>query len=117
MMCGLTRTSMARLSLIPTLGVVLIAAFAGCLDNASDQASKKMGAVDPESLPHSHGEEPMMSPFGITMAECEEGGFVAAYPLSEGAKDMPGGWIRADISEEIGNPIRTGMGSPVTGPL
>src|SRR5688572_10450841 len=111
-MFGLTRRSMARLSLIPTLGVVLVAAFAGCLDNTSDQSSKKLSAIDPESLPHSHGSEPMMSPFGIEMAQCEEGGFVAAYPLSEDGKNMPGGWVRADISEEIGNPVRTGMGSP-----
>ncbi len=107
---------MARLSLIPTLGVVLVAAFAGCLDNSSDQSSKKLSAVDPESLPHSHGMEPMMGDFAMTMGQCEEGGFVAAYPMSEGANHFDT-WYLADISEEIGNPVRTGMGAPVTGPL
>jgi hypothetical protein len=102
---------MARLTIAASIGAVLIAAFAGCVEDPVSTI------VDPESLPHAHGMDPMMSPFEITMGACEEGGFVAAYPLSETGKNMPGGWVRADISEEIGNPIRTGTGTPVTGPL
>lgn len=104
---------MARPALIPTLGVLLAAAFAGCLNNAADPAAT---VVDPESLPHSHGTDPMMSDFAMTMGQCEEGGFVAAYPMSEGANHFET-WYLADITEEIGNPMRTGMGAPVTGPL
>lgn len=101
---------MARLQLLASLGAVLIASFAGCLEDP-----KELEMVDPESLPHSHG--PTAMDFLFETSSCEEGGFVAAYPLGEGSKEMPGGWIRTDISEEIGNPIRDGMGRPVTGEL
>jgi len=55
-------------------------------------------------------------PFSMTMGACEEGGFVAAYPMQEGTT-ITGGWTLADITEEIGKPIRNGFGAPVTGPL
>jgi hypothetical protein len=105
---------MARLGIVASLGAILIASFAGCLDAST---SKEAASIDPESLPHSHGMEPMMGDFAMTMGECEEGGFVAAYPLGEGSKQMPGGWTRADITDEIGKPTRTGTGTPATGPL
>lgn len=86
------------------------------MDNSSDQASKKMAAVDPESLPHTHAGEPFALDFTMNMGACEEGGFVAAYGMDEG-ETLPGGWKLADITEEIGKPIRDGFATPVLGPL
>lgn len=94
------------------LSVFFVASFAGCLEDAQE------AAVDPELLPHSHDMLPTMDEFLMDMGTCEEGGFVAAYPLSEGSKNLANGaWERVDISEEIGKPVRDGMAQPVDGPL
>ncbi len=102
---------MARLALSLTIGTLIAISFAGCLEDAPVP-------IDPESLPHSHMMTPTMGEFVMDMGVCEEGGFVAAYPLSEqGSKLANGSWTRADITKEIGEPIRDGNGRPVNGKL
>lgn len=97
---------MARLALSLTIGTLIAISFAGCLDEESLP-------IDPESLPHSHMMAPTMGEFVMDMGACEEGGFVAAYPLTENNKEMANGsWFRTDITEEIGNPIRDGRIPP-----
>jgi hypothetical protein len=63
---------------------------------------------------HHHGMS-MRPTFTMEGTSCEEGGFVAAYPMRDGAK-LAGVWELADIRPEIGNPMRDGNGAPLNGP-
>lgn len=94
---------------VATAATFLALFFAGCLDEAPPTE-----VVDPELLPHAHDDMPGTS-FAMSAKNCEEGGFVAVYPMSEGASHYDT-WYLADIREEVGNPMRSGLGTPLTGP-
>lgn len=53
--------------------------------------------------------------FSLVGHECEEGGFVALYPLGPGDR-RAGVWELADIRDEVGKPVRDGLGQPLLGP-
>lgn len=91
---------------LPLSAAILGLALSGCLD-------AELPPIDPESLPHAHGG--MMASFEMSASNCEEGGFVAVYPMSEGANHVET-WYLADIREEVGQPIRNGFGAPLNGP-
>jgi hypothetical protein len=106
---------MSRLGLGFTVMSVVTVAFAGCVATEPEKTIPEKTTLGGHGA-MVHGMAPPMGEFTMEATDCEEGGFVAAYPMSEGANHV-GVWYLEDIRAEIGNPLRTGIGTPVTGPL
>lgn len=83
------------------LAAPLLMILAGCLETPIDTDSVVEQATEATT--------PLLSVGG---SECWEGGFVAAYQGS--GDELSGGWVTANIREEIGNPMRDGLGTPLT---
>lgn len=90
------------------LVLALTVTLTGCVGGAAVDP-----AADPEIL--AAADAPA---FSFAADGCEAGGFVATYQHAFGAPDtLAGVWKTADIREELGNPLRDGLGRPVISPL
>lgn len=90
-------------------GWLVAVALAGCADSEPEDHFADGHTHDEDD--HDHG----FMPWEMRLEGCEEGGFVALYPKGEG-ETLAGVWVLADIREEVGNPVRDGLGMPITGP-
>src|ERR1041385_1041887 len=90
--------------------LMLALAAAGCVSPTAG-TGKANEAAHMDMDGHHHDGGAMGSTMDFTMGAdtCEEGGFVAAYP---GAQTYAKVWKSADIWEEIGKPMRSGLGPP-----
>lgn len=105
---------MARFALVLATSVLLATFLGGCVGNPGP-SDERTSVVDMEALPHSHARTG--NPFVMDATNCEEGGFVAAYPMMSEGMNYQGVWYLADIRKEIGDPIRSGFGAPYPGQL
>ncbi|MDX1611961.1 MAG: hypothetical protein R3185_06295 [Candidatus Thermoplasmatota archaeon] len=88
--------------------ILLTAGLAGCL------GVSEPGAQAPVTPASTGGEEPA---FWLAGSDCEEGGFVSAYPMTEEPETRADVWVLADIREEIGDPLHDARGIPRLGPF
>ncbi len=96
---------------------VLFATFLGGCVGAPPSSDERTSVVDMDKEGMPHGHDMPHAPFVMDATNCEEGGFVAAYPMmGEGANHVDT-WYLADIREEIGDPLRSGYGAPFPGQL